>query len=71
MKVATFEGFVENGQIRLSGGVHLPEKAKVFVVVPDVEAIGTAYIGSPRLVHREQAADFEKEVFEDDSNAGL
>jgi hypothetical protein len=64
MKVATFEGFVENGQIRLSGGVHLPEKARVYVVVPDVEVTSAAYVGSPRLLHREQAADFEKEVIQ-------
>lgn len=25
----------------------------------------TVYVGSPRLVHREQAVDFEKEVHED------
>jgi hypothetical protein len=71
MKVATFEGFVENGQIRLTGGVHLPEKARVFVVVPDTEVPSAAYVGSPRLVHREQAADFEKEVVEGDRNAGV
>lgn len=65
MKVATFEGFVENGQIRLSGSVHLPEKARVYVVVPNVEVASVAYVGSPRLAHREQAADFEKEVVEE------
>jgi hypothetical protein len=62
MRVATFEGFVEDGQIRLSGGVRLPEKVKVYVVVPDVEVPSPGYIGSPRLVHRQQAADFEKEI---------
>lgn len=71
MRVTTFEGFVENGQIRLSDSARLPEKAKVYVVVPDVEATSAAYIGSPRLVHREQAADFEKEIVEDDPHAGL
>jgi hypothetical protein len=29
MKVATFQGTVENGQIRLPAGVRLPEKARV------------------------------------------
>ena len=39
MKVATDEATVENGQIRLSEPVRLPEHAKVFVVVPGVEEV--------------------------------
>jgi hypothetical protein len=69
MKVATFEGFVEGGRVRLSGGVHLPEKARVYVVVPDVEATPTATIASPRLARPEQASDFVKEVVEDGPDA--
>ena len=69
MKVATFEAVVENGQIRLPGSVHLPEKAKVYVVIPGVPS--AAYIGSPRLAHPEQASDFEKEVVEEDLDARL
>lgn len=69
MKVATFEAVVENGQIRLPESVHLPEKAKVYVVIPGVPS--AAYIGSPRLVRPEQASDFEKEVVEGDLDAGL
>ena len=37
MPVTTFQGTVENGQVRLSADVRLPEKAKVYVVVPDFE----------------------------------
>ena len=51
--------------------IHLPEKAKVYVVVPDLEVSSIPYIGSPRLVHPEQAADFEKKVVEDGLNARL
>ena len=65
MKVTTLEGEVEHGYIKLPGNVHLPEKLKVYVIVPDMEEIPTAYIGSPRLVHPEQAADFRKEVSEE------
>jgi len=65
MRVTTFEGIVENGQIRLPATVRLPERAKVYVVIPDVEIQTVAYIGSPRLVHPEQAADFKKEVVEE------
>ncbi len=62
MKVATFEGIVENGQIRLPADVRLPEKATVYVVIPNLEVSPVSYLGSPRLVHPEQAADFKKEV---------
>jgi hypothetical protein len=71
MGVRTFEGIVEQGQIRLPATVRLPEKAKVYVVVPDVEVRTVAYIGSPRLVHPEQAADFKKEVIEELPDAGI
>ncbi len=65
MKVTTLSGIVENGQIRLVDNVRLPEKATVYVVIPGVEIPPAAYIGSPRLVHPEQAADFKKEVIEE------
>ena len=65
MGVRTFEGIVEKGQIRLPTTVRLPERAKVYVVIPDMEIQAVAYIGSPRLVHSEQAADFKKEVVEE------
>ena len=71
MKVTALEGIVENGQIRLSTTVRLPERAKVYVVIPDVDVQTGAYIGSPRLVHPEQAADFKKEVVEEPSDADL
>ena len=35
MSVASFQGVVENGQVRLASDVHLPESATVYVVVPD------------------------------------
>ncbi len=71
MGVATFEGVVENGQIRLPANIRLPEQAKVYVVIPDLELPPRSYIGSPRLVHPEQVVDFKKEVTEDDGNARL
>jgi uncharacterized protein (DUF433 family) len=39
MSLATFEGVVEQGQIKLKNGVSLPDKIKVYVVVPGEEAI--------------------------------
>jgi len=38
---------------------------------PDIEVQAVAYIGSPRLVRPEQAADFQKEVIEELSDADL
>lgn len=71
MKVTTYEGIVENGHIRLPANVVLPEQARVYVVIPQLEAEAIAYIGSPRLVHPEQMRDFQKEVIEEKDNASL
>jgi len=65
MSVMSFEGVIENGKIRLTENVRLPENVKVYVVVPDVESKLTAYIGSPHLVYPEQAEEFKKEVIEE------
>jgi hypothetical protein len=62
MSLAAFEGVVENGQIKLDEGVRLPEKARVFVLIPGLEVVGRGRIVSPRLAHPEQAADFAMEV---------
>ena len=71
MKVTTFEGIIENGQVRLPADVRLPEKSKVYVVVPDMEAQRIPYIGSPRLAHPEQAKDFQMQVIEETTDAGI
>lgn len=65
MSVTTLEGIVENGRIRLVEPARLPERATVYVVIPGEERRQRAGVSSPRLVHREQAGDFEKQVFED------
>ncbi len=71
MKIATFQGFVENGQVRLVDDVRLPEKATVFVVVPGAEISAAIGVRSPRLAHPEQARDFKKEVIEEGCDAGV
>jgi hypothetical protein len=60
--VATFEGIVENGQIRLPENVRLPERTKVFVVIPNLAQPSANRLMSPRLVHSEQAQDFQMTV---------
>ena len=37
MPVTTYQGTIENSQVRLLANVDLPEKATVYVVVPDFE----------------------------------
>lgn len=71
MSITTIEAVVENGQIRVPSGVRLPEKAKVYVLIPDVNVPSVSYVGSPRLAHPEQATDFLKEVVEESSDDGL
>jgi hypothetical protein len=71
MGVVTLEGIVEQGQIKLAGNVRLPERTKVYVVVPDMQVTPTAYVHSPRLAHPEQAVDFTLEVIESSSDASL
>ena len=71
MKVMTYEATVENGQIRLSESVRLPEKARVFVVVPGIGGESRVHVGSPRLAQPERAADFVMDVVEESRDASL
>lgn len=71
MGVATFEGVVEQGRIHLKTGIRLPDKTKVYVIVPDIQIERSAYIFSPRLVHPEQSADFQLEVVEESPDASI
>jgi hypothetical protein len=71
MAVLTFEGRVENGQIRLPDDVTLPEHTKVFVVIPNSDRASQARIYSPRLRFPAQAADFVKEMVEVRPDADL
>ena len=71
MPITTFSGTVEDGQVKLAANVHLPEKAKVYVVVPGMQVQQIAYIISPRLVHPEQAVDFKLEVVEEPADASV
>jgi len=71
MTITTYEGVVEKGKIRLKVGIRLPEKAKVYVVVPDLQIEKTARVLTPRLANPAQARDFKMEISEDDSNASL
>lgn len=71
MSVATFEGIVENGQIRLKGNVRLPDGARVYVLVPEVSARPVTRTDAPRLADPQQAADFRMEVIEEAVDDGV
>ena len=71
MDIAAFEGTVVDGQIQLRTKIRLPEQAKVYVLVPNLKAPKMVRIHSPRLAHREEAADFRKEFFEATPDAAL
>ncbi len=71
MKVVAYEGVVENGCVHLPADAHLPEKAKVYIIVPGTEAPRTVHIRSPRLANPEDAKDFVKEVLPEGTDAGL
>ena len=71
MGIISFEGTVENGQIRVPEHVKLPDHAKVYVVIPDYETAPQARVYTPRLAHLEEAADFAKEDIELPADAEL
>jgi hypothetical protein len=64
-KLATYEGIIENGRVTLPPNADIPDKTRVYVLVPDTEMQPTLYVASPRLVHPEQAKDFEMQVTEE------
>jgi hypothetical protein len=70
-KLTTYEGIVENGRVTLPADTDIPEETRVYVLVPDVETQSTLRVASPRLVHPEQAKDFEKRIIEDATDAKL
>jgi len=65
MSIITLEGIVQEGQIRLKNDFRLPDKTKVYVVVPDIQVQKYAHIFSPRLVNPEQAIDFKMQVMQE------
>ena len=62
MTISTYEGVVEKGKIRLKVGVKLPEKAKVYVIVPDLQMEKTARVMTPHLANPAQANEFKMEA---------
>lgn len=64
MNEISFEGIVEQGQIKLPPSIQLPERTKVQVVVSILNHQPSLRIFSPRLAHPAQAQDFVMEITE-------
>ena len=60
---------MENGCVRLPEDAKLPEKSKVYVVVPGIEVPRTVHVRSPRLADPSQAPLFALEVTEEAPDA--
>jgi hypothetical protein len=76
MAFVTYEGIVQNGQVHLPDDVVLPERAKVYVMVPEVvveveKPPLVVHLRSPRLKDPAMAALFELEVIKESDDAGL
>jgi len=71
MSIVTLEGIIEKGQIRLTSKLKLPDKTKVYVVIPDMHVENVAHIFSPRLADPSQSNDFNLKVLEESPNAAL
>ncbi len=70
MQITTIEGIVKNGQILLTEDIDLPESAKVYVIVPDLQR-RTARIMSPRVVDKEKMKDFKREIIPIENDDGI
>jgi hypothetical protein len=70
-KLVTYEGIIENGRVTLPPDTGIPDKTRVYVLVPDAETQPNLYVASPRLAHSEQAKDFEMQVSEDTVDASV
>jgi hypothetical protein len=70
-KLVTYEGVVENGHVALPENASIPEKTRVYVLVPDGKPCQAPNIASPRLAHPEQAKDFEIQVIEETTDTAV
>jgi hypothetical protein len=70
-KLATYEGIIEDGRVRLPSDAGIPEKTRVYVLVPEAETLSATYVASPHLADPQQARDFQMEVIEDATKAGV
>ena len=70
-KLATYEGMIENRHVRLPQNAEIPEKTRVYVLVPAADTLSAQYVISPHLADQLQAEDFHKQVIEDATKSGV
>ena len=70
-KLATYEGIIENGHVTLPPDVGIPDKTRVYVVVPSSETFSAPHVASPHLANPEEVKDFEKRIIEDTTDASV
>lgn len=74
MSVKTYEGRIEQGQIRLGDVPLLPEGARVYVVIPESETPGSPWVRelySMFAAVREEAAPYSVEEVDADIDAAV
>jgi len=75
MSIATYEGVVKKGKIRLQDGVELPENARVYVIIADIDVKiadkNPVRVMSPRVKNRKQAARLKLTVTEEKPDARI
>ena len=71
MSVLALEGIVDRGLIRLPSDVKLPDRTKVYIIVPASRPYQKAHLYSPRPADPKQARDFVMEVSEERDDADL
>ena len=62
MKGTTYEATVQDGRVVLPEGAHIRDNTRVYVVVPEADDAHRVRLMTPRLVHRDEAADFTMQV---------
>jgi hypothetical protein len=62
MKGTTYEATVQDGRVVLPEEAHIPDNTRVYVVVPEADDAHRIRMVTPRLVHRDEAADFTMQV---------
>jgi hypothetical protein len=65
MSVTTYEGIVEDGRIKLTEGVQIPESTRVYVIIPDAGDQTEPYrVSNPRLASPADSSDFVMQIEE-------
>jgi hypothetical protein len=74
MSVRTYEGRIEQGQVRLRDVPVLPEGARVYVVIPETESAGSPWVRELYAMFasvREDAAQYSVAEIDADIDAAV